>query len=71
DDILILIAADNQTVLKELMQQAFALAEDWCNKVGLSIRPDKVNVARFTRKYKLDPLTGLKLFGKEIQVTDW
>ena len=35
----------------------------------LTVNPEKAEAVHFTRKYKTRPVTGLKLFGKEIKVS--
>jgi len=36
-----------------LMQRALSTVEIWCNKVRLSVNPDKTGLIAFTRKRKL------------------
>ena len=43
--------------------------KNWCGEVQLRVNPEKAEAALFfTRKYKTRPVTGLKLFEKEIKV---
>ena len=43
------------------------MVEYWCNDVGLSINPDKVNLVIFSRKKKRNGYKDPILFGKYIQ----
>jgi hypothetical protein len=45
-----------------LMQWALSTVETWCNKVGLSVNPDKTGLVAFTRKRKLQGFFEPRLF---------
>jgi len=46
-----------------LLQWALHTVEMWCDKLGLSVNPDKTGLAAFTRRRKLPGLFEPRLFG--------
>lgn len=66
DDIVILIRGKHLITVTEVMQQSFALCENWCRSNGLSVNPNKTGLILFSniRNYAL-PLP-LSLFGSEL-----
>jgi len=53
DDICLLAVGKFPNMASGLMQWALSTIEIWCNKVGLSVNPDKTGLVAFTRKRKL------------------
>ena len=51
------------------MRSALSIVEKWCREVELTVNPEKAEAVLFPRKYKTRPVSGLKLFGKEIKVS--
>jgi hypothetical protein len=52
-----------------LRQWALSTVETWCNKVGLSVNPDKTGLVAFTRKRKLHGLFEPRLFGVPLRLS--
>jgi hypothetical protein len=50
-----------------IMQMALRIVENWCNGVGLSVKPDKNGLVAFTRKRKLEGFFELRFFGRKLQ----
>ena len=69
DDVIIVIIADNQEIAEDLMMSALSVVEKWYREVQLTVNPEKAKAVLFTRKYRTRPVSGLKLFGKEIKVS--
>ena len=44
DDLLLIVSADDETVLVELMRQVLSMVEEWCRQVDLTVNPDKTVV---------------------------
>jgi hypothetical protein len=63
DDICLLAGRKFPNMVSELMQGALYTAEKWCDKVGLSVNPDKTDLVVFTKKRKLDSFFEPLLFG--------
>jgi hypothetical protein len=66
DDICLLTLGKFPNTVSGLMQWALSTVEIWCNKVGLSVNPDKTGLVAFTRKRKFQgffepQLSGVKL----------
>jgi hypothetical protein len=53
DDICFLVVGKFPNTVSGLMQWALSTVEMWCNKVGLSVNPDRTGLVAFTRKRKL------------------
>jgi hypothetical protein len=53
DDIFLLAVGKFPNTVSGLMQWSLPIVEIWCNKVGLSVNPDKTVLFAFTRKRKL------------------
>ena len=51
------------------MGSALSVVEKWCREVQLTVNSEKAEAVLFTRKYKTSPVSGLKLFGKELKVS--
>ena len=66
DDLFILILGSFFSTTSDLVQQACNTIQGWCNDVGLSVNPDKVNLTVYTRKRKRDGYFNPIFFGKEI-----
>ena len=69
DDEIIVIIADDQGIALDLMRSALFTVEKWHGEGHLTVNLEKVEAVLFTRKYKTRPVTGLKLFKKEIKVS--
>jgi len=50
DDICLLAVGKFPNTVSGLMQWALLTVETWCNKVGLSVNPDKTGLVAFTKK---------------------
>jgi hypothetical protein len=53
-----------------LMQLALSTIETWCNKVGLSVNPDKTGLVTFTRKMKLTGFFEPQFFGVKLSLSE-
>jgi len=52
-----------------LMQWALSTVQTWCNKVGLSVNPDKTGLVTFTRKRKLKGFSEPQFFGVKLSLS--
>ena len=52
DDVAICITAKDIHTASELMRNALAKVEKWCNKVNLSVNPQKTELMSFTKRRK-------------------
>ena len=52
-----------------LMQWALLTLETWCNKVGLSVNPNKTGLVAFTRKRKLQGFFEPEFFGVKLSLS--
>ena len=50
------------------MQWALLTIETWCNKVRLSVNPDKTGLIAFTRKRKLPDFFEPRFFGVKLSL---
>jgi len=66
DDVAIVTRGNFLNTLKERMDTALRIIQNWCIAVGLTVNPSKTAAMIFTRKYKPEPIGPLKLWGKEI-----
>jgi len=69
DDVAIVTRGNFLNTLKERMDIALRIIQNWCIAVGLTVNPSKTAAMIFTRKYKPEPIGLLKLWGKEIAYT--
>jgi hypothetical protein len=53
DDVCLLAVGKFPNTVSGLVQWALLTVETWCNKVGLSVNPDKTGLVAFTKKRKL------------------
>jgi hypothetical protein len=53
----------NSQTVSQLMQWVLRTVETWCDKVGLSVNPDKTELVVFTRKRKLPGFFEPHFFG--------
>jgi hypothetical protein len=53
DDICLLVVGKFPNMVSGLMQWTLLTVETWCNKVGLSVNPDKTELIVFTSRRKL------------------
>jgi hypothetical protein len=51
------------------MQCALSTVQTWCNKVGLSVNPDKTGLITFTRKRKLTGFSEPQIFGVKLSLS--
>ena len=51
------------------MRSVLYIVEKCCREVKLTVYPGKAEAVLFIRKYKTSPVSGLKLFEKEIKVS--
>lgn len=66
DDVAIVARGNFLTTLKELIDRALKIVQDWCLAKGLLVNPSKTSAVIFTRKYKLDSIEPLKLWNYEL-----
>jgi len=66
DDVAIIIRGSFLSILRERINKALSILQDWCIAMGLTVNPSKTTAMIFTRKYKPEPIEPLKLWGKEI-----
>ena len=52
-----------------MQRSALTIVEKWCLEVQLTVNPEKAEAMLFTRKFKTKPVTGLKLFDKEMKAS--
>jgi hypothetical protein len=69
DDICLLALGKFQNTVSGLMEWALSTIETWCNKVGLSVNPDKTGLVAFTRKRKLQVFSEPWLFGVKLSLS--
>jgi hypothetical protein len=69
DDICLLVVGKFPNTVSGLMQWALSTVEMWCNKVELSVNPDKTGLAAFTRKRKLQGFFEPHFFGVRLSVS--
>jgi len=62
----IIIRGSFLSILRERMNEALSILQDWCIAKGLTVNSSKTTAMIFTRKYKPEPIEPLKLWGKEI-----
>ena len=63
NDIRILVVRKFPNTVSGLIQCALRTVETWCDKLGLSVNPDKTGLVAFTRKRTLPGLFEPRLFG--------
>ena len=56
----------------EKMRDALRIVESWCERVGLTVNPDKTECILFTRKQKrnLVGLSGPTFYGKTLKLAE-
>jgi hypothetical protein len=69
NDICLLAVGKFPNTVSGLIQWALSTVETWCNKVGLSVNPDKTGLIAFTRKRKLQGLFEPQLFGVTLRIS--
>jgi hypothetical protein len=69
DDICLLAVGKFPNTVSGLLQWAFSTIETWCNKVGLSVNPDKTRLVAFTWKRKLQGLFEPRIFGVPLRLS--
>ncbi|XP_020298014.1 uncharacterized protein LOC109862388 [Pseudomyrmex gracilis] len=67
DDVAIVVRGNFFSTLKETMEKALKITEDWCQLKGLRVNPSKTKAMIFTRKYKSEAIESLRLWHKEIE----
>ena len=72
DDVIIIIIADldYQGIAVNLMKSTLSIVEKWCGEAQLTVNLEKAEAVPFTRKYKTRSVKGLKLFEKEIKISN-
>jgi hypothetical protein len=70
DDMVIIIQGKFAYMVRELMQAALNVVDNWTAKEGLSISPHKTVVVPFTNRRELEGLGPLILCSKQLQVLD-
>jgi len=66
DDVAILVRDNFLDILRERMDEALRIIQDWCIAVGLTVNSSKTTAMIFIRKYKPELIGPLKLWGREI-----
>jgi hypothetical protein len=69
DDIAILIGRKFPNTVQELLQEALNMAQLWCERTQLSIKPQKMGTVPLTRKRGLRGLEKPTLSGHTLQLT--
>jgi hypothetical protein len=69
DDICLLTVGKFPNTVSGLMHWALSTEEIWCNKVGLSVNPDKTGLIAFTRKRKLQGFFEPQLLGVKLSLS--
>ena len=69
DDVAICITAKDIHTASELMRNALSKVEKWCNKVNLSVNPQKAELMLFTKKRKYQ-FVEPKLFDTRLPLKD-
>ena len=67
DDICLLAVGKFPNTVSGLIQWALCTVEAWCNKLGLSVNPDKTGLVAFMRRRKLQGCFEPRLFGTTVQ----
>jgi hypothetical protein len=63
DDICLLAVGKFPNAVPGLIQWELHTVETWCDKLGLSVNPDKTGLVAFTRRIKLPGFFEPRLFG--------
>jgi len=66
DDVAIVARKNFLSILKEHMDDALRIIQNWCRNKGLMINSSKTTIMIFTRKYKPKAIESLKLWGKKL-----
>jgi hypothetical protein len=69
DDMAIVARGNFLSTLKELIEKALKIVQNWCQVKGLKVNPLKTETMIFTKKYKPEPIEPLRLWGTEIKYT--
>lgn len=67
DDVAIIVRGNFLPILKERMEVALKITQDWCLVRALMVNPSKTSAMIFTRKYKHEPIGCL--WGKDFSYT--
>ena len=70
DNIAILDKGKSVQEVVRRMQQALVIVERWCERVNLSVNPDKTQCVLFTKCRKLGIPEGPLFYGKALEITD-
>ena len=70
DDIAILTEGHSVQDVVRRMQRALGIVERWCDKVKLSVNPDKTQCVLFTKRRNLDIPEGPVFYGRTLVITD-
>jgi hypothetical protein len=70
EDIVIIVQGKFVHIIRELMQAALNVVDNWTAKEGRSISPHKTAIVPFTNRRKLEGLGPLILRGKQLQMLD-
>jgi len=69
DDVRLLTVGKFPNTVSGLTQWALSTTETWCNKVGLSVNPNKTGLIAFTRKRKLQRFFKPQFFGVKLSLS--
>ncbi|XP_020298660.1 uncharacterized protein LOC109862902 [Pseudomyrmex gracilis] len=67
DDVAIIVQGSFLSTLKETMQKALKIMQDWCQSKELRANPLKTKAMIFTRKYKPEAIEPLRLWREDIE----
>lgn len=70
DDLVILVNGKFPSIVAGIMNEALIKVEKWCNMYQLSINPSKTVVIPFTRKRDLKNMQSVKMYDKELQLSN-
>ena len=69
DDVAIIINGTFPNTVSEILQSALKEVEKWCDRIQLSINPQKTVIVPFTKRKKLVGLKEPLLFGERIEMS--
>ncbi|XP_020296446.1 uncharacterized protein LOC109861283 [Pseudomyrmex gracilis] len=67
DDVAIIVRGSFLSTLKDTMQKALMILQNWCQSKGLRANPLKTKAMIFTRKYKPKAIEPLRLWREDIE----
>ena len=68
DDFPIIVRGKYANTVFDRMESTLNTVQRWCDKVGLSVNPDKTALILFTRKRKIRGIRTLKFYGRDLSL---